>query len=132
MPLLKIPQFLFVLVATLTPSWAHESETLSPNDLLQRIERAQRSVNTLSTTHEPQWTLWVAVSFSMPKASLLRLATDAGAAQIPMVFRGVGSEPKKEDPQPQAKPKHNWSATAKPFWLGILQILSRSSNKAPA
>lgn len=115
MHLLKIPQLLFVLVATLTPSWAHESEALSPNDVLQRIERAQRSVNTLSTTHEPQWTLWVAVSFSMPKASLLRLATDVGAAQIPMVFRGVGSEPKKEDPQPKAKPQTQLERYGKAF-----------------
>ena len=112
---LKIPVFLFVLVTTLTPAWALEPQALTPNDILQRIERAQASVNTLSTENQSLWSLWVAVSFSMPRTSLSRLATDAGAAQIPLVFRGVGTEPEKEDPQPQGKPQTQLERYGKNF-----------------
>ena len=112
---LKIPVFLFVLVTTLTPAWALEPQALTPNDILQRIERAQASVNTLPTENQSLWSLWVAVSFSMPRTSLSRLATDAGAAQIPLVFRGVGTEPEKEDPQPQGKPQTQLERYGKNF-----------------
>ena len=112
---LKIPLFLVVLVTTITPAWALEPQALTPNDILQRIERAQASVNTLSTDNQSQWSLWAAVSFSMPRTSLSRLATDAGAAQIPLVFRGVGTEPEKEDPQPQGKPQTQLERYGKNF-----------------
>ena len=112
---LKIPMFLFVLVTTLTPAWALEPQALTPNDILQRIERAQASVNTLPTDNQSLWSLWVAVSFSMPKASLSRLATDAGAAQIPLVFRGVGTQPDEYDRETNEPPQTQLERYGKGF-----------------
>ena len=112
---LKIPVFLFVLVTTLTPAWALEPQALTPNDILQRIERAQASVNTLPTDNQSLWSLWVAVSFSMPKASLSRLATDAGAAQIPLVFRGVGTQPDEYDRETNEPPQTQLERYGKGF-----------------
>lgn len=52
--------------------------------------------------------IFVAVSFSMPKASLEKLAIDAKDAQIPLVFRGVKVQEElkvklKEEPQTMEK-----------------------------
>ena len=101
MHLFKHPVLLFALLVGNAASWAAEAPALTPNDILLRIENAQASIKALPDTQHPQWTLWAAVSFSVPEANLLRLASDAGAAGIPLVFRGVGTEPNANDRQRQ-------------------------------
>ncbi len=105
MHLLKISVCLLLLVTRVTPSWAIEPEALSPNEILSRIEKAQATIETLPTSNQPRWVLWAAVSFSMPQKSLLRLAGDAADAQIPLVFRGVGTEPNDKNIDRKGKPE---------------------------
>lgn len=93
---------LSVALSSLNGAWARALDSLTPGDVLSRIEKAQASIQTLPDANQPRWTLWVAVSFSMPQASLMRLATDASVAEIPLVFRGVGSHPNDEN-TPQTK-----------------------------
>lgn len=100
----KIPMMLGVIgLTSLNSSWAMDSTLVSPDEVLSKVENAQALLETLPNPQRAHWTLWAAVSFSMPEANLMRLATDAQAAGIALVFRGVGTEP--EDHQPTEKPQ---------------------------
>lgn len=100
----KIPMMLGVIgLTSLNASWAMDSTLVSPDEVLSKVENAQALLETLPNSQRAHWTLWAAVSFSMPETSLMRLATDAKAAGIALVFRGVGTEP--EDHQPTEKPQ---------------------------
>ena len=90
-------------LTSLNASWAMDSTLVSPDEVLSKVENAQAFLETLPNPQRAHWTLWAAVSFSMPEASLMRLASDAKAAGIALVFRGVGTEP--EDHQPTEKPQ---------------------------
>ena len=75
---------------------------LTPGEVQTIVEQAQESVQTLPQTQEEDIAIAIAVSLSMPKASLLKLGQDARDAGLPLTFRGVGTEIKnKPDEKPQ-------------------------------
>ena len=75
---------------------------LTPEDVQNLVHEAQTAVEKLPTHEEEQVAVAIAVSLSMPKASLLRLAEDARDAGLPLTFRGVGTEINN---RPDEKPK---------------------------
>ena len=75
---------------------------LTPGEVQAIVQQAQESVQTLPPTQEEDIAIAIAVSLSMPKASLLKLGQDARDAGLALTFRGVGSEIKnKPDEKPQ-------------------------------
>ena len=75
-----------LLLSVLTSSaWAIE-----PVDIAQVVEDSKTQLANLPDPEKGRPSVFVAVSLSMPKASLLRLAHDGKDAQIPLVFRGGG------------------------------------------
>lgn len=75
---------------------------LTPLELQSVVNEAQHSVNELPKPDEEEVVIAVAVSLSMPKASLQRLARDATDAGLALSFRGVGVEMNdKPDEKPQ-------------------------------
>ena len=75
---------------------------LTPEDVQNLVHKAQTSVEKLPTHEEEQVAVAIAVSLSMPKASLIRLAEDARDAGLPLSFRGVGTEiNNRPDEKPQ-------------------------------
>ena len=75
---------------------------LTPGEVQTIIEQAQESVQTLPQTQEEDITIAVAVSLSMPRASLLKLGQDARDAGLALTFRGVGTEiQNRPDEKPQ-------------------------------
>lgn len=75
---------------------------LTPGEVQTIVQQAQESVQTLPPTQEEDITIAIAVSLSMPKASLLKLGRDARDAGLALTFRGVGTEIKnKPDEKPQ-------------------------------
>lgn len=80
---------LLVLLAALGFSTAY---ALTPFELQTVISEAQQSVNNLPEPDEKELVIAVAVSLSMPRASLERLAVDARDAGLALSFRGVGVE----------------------------------------
>ena len=75
---------------------------LTPGEVQAIVQQAQESVQSLSQTQEEDIAITVAVSLSMPKASLLKLGQDARDAGLALTFRGVGTEIKnKPDEKPQ-------------------------------
>lgn len=80
---------LLVLLAALGFSTAY---ALTPLELQTVISEAQQSVNNLPEPDEKELVIAVAVSLSMPRASLERLAVDARDAGLALSFRGVGVE----------------------------------------
>ena len=75
---------------------------LTPQDVQNLVQEAQTAVEKLPAHEEEQMAVAIAVSLSMPKASLLRLAEDARDAELPLTFRGVGTEITNK---PDEKPK---------------------------
>lgn len=75
---------------------------LTPQDVQNLVQEAQTSVEKLPAREEKQVAVAIAVSLSMPKASLIRLAEDARDAGLPLSFRGVGTEITNK---PDEKPK---------------------------
>lgn len=75
---------------------------LTPQDVQTLVHEAQTAVEKLPTHEEEQVAVAIAVSLSMPKASLLRLAEDSRDAGLPLTFRGVGTEiNNRPDEKPQ-------------------------------
>ncbi len=66
------------------------------------VQQAQESVQTLPQTQEEDIAIAVAVSLSMPRASLLKLGQDARDAGLALTFRGVGTEIQN---RPDEKPR---------------------------
>ena len=65
---------------------------LTPGEVQTIVEQAQESVQTLPQTQEEDIAIAIAVSLSMPKASLLKLGQDARDTGLALTFRGVGTE----------------------------------------
>ena len=78
------------------------TSALTPGEVQAIVQQAQESVPTLPQTQEEDIAIAVAVSLSMPRASLLKLGQDARDAGLTLTFRGVGTEIKnKPDEKPQ-------------------------------
>lgn len=75
---------------------------LTPLELQTVIAEAQQSVNDLPEPNEEELLIAIAVSLSMPRASLERLAIDARDAGLALSFRGVGVE---INDKPDEKPR---------------------------
>lgn len=90
---------LLLLMAALGLSTAY---ALTPLELQTVISEAQQAVNNLPEPDEKELVIAVAVSLSMPRASLERLAIDARDAGLALSFRGVGVEITN---QPDEKPR---------------------------
>lgn len=75
---------------------------LTPGEVQAIVQQAQESVQTLPQTQEEDIAIAVAVSLSMPRASLLKLGQDARDAGLTLTFRGVGTEiQNRPDEKPQ-------------------------------
>lgn len=93
---------LFLSVALTLLSFSQTVFALTPLDVQTLVLEAQTAVEKLPSQEEEQVAVAIAVSLSMPKASLLRLAEDARDAGLPLTFRGVGTEITNK---PDEKPK---------------------------
>ena len=69
---------------------------IDPMEIARLVDESKAQIETLPQPTESHPLVFVAVSLSMPKSSLLRLAKDAKDAQIPLVFRGAITN--QEDP----------------------------------
>ncbi len=75
---------------------------LTPGEVQAIVQQAQESVQTLPQTQEEDIAIAIAVSLSMPRASLLKLGQDAWDAGLTLTFRGVGTEiQNRPDEKPQ-------------------------------
>ena len=75
---------------------------LTPGEVQAIVQQAQESVQTLPQTQEEDIAIAVAVSLSMPRASLLKLGQDVRDAGLTLTFRGVGTEiQNRPDEKPQ-------------------------------
>lgn len=75
---------------------------LTPGEVQAIVQQAQESVQSLPQTQEEDIAIAVAVSLSMPRASLLKLGQDAQDAGLTLTFRGVGTEiQNRPDEKPQ-------------------------------
>lgn len=88
-----------ILLATVGITTAH---ALTPLELQTIITEAQQSVNNLPEPYEVELVIAIAVSLSMPRASLERLAIDTRDAGLALSFRGVGVE---INDKPDEKPR---------------------------
>ena len=75
---------------------------LTPGEIQTLVQEALESVQALPQTQEEDIAIAIAVSLSMPKASLLKLGQDARDAGLTLTFRGVGTEVRNDHSQ---KPK---------------------------
>lgn len=75
---------------------------LTPGEVQAIVQQAQESVQTLHQTQEEDIAIAIAVSLSMPRASLLKLGQDARDAGLSLTFRGVGAEIENK---PDEKPR---------------------------
>ena len=75
---------------------------LTPGEVQTIVEQAQEFVQTLPQTQEEDIAIAIAVSLSMPRASLLKLGQDARDAGLALTFRGVGTEIQN---RPDEKPR---------------------------
>ncbi len=80
--------FLIPLLATFCLS----AQALTPLELQSVIDEAKDSVDLLPAPEEESFVIAIAVSLSMPQASLKRLGEDARDAHLALSFRGVGKE----------------------------------------
>ena len=78
------------------------TSALTPGEVQAIVQQAQESVQTLPQTQEEDIAIAVAVSLSMPRASLLKLGQDARDAGLALTFRGVGTEIQN---RPDEKPR---------------------------
>ena len=93
---------LFLSIALSLVCFSEAVFALTPQDVQNLVQEAQTAVENLPAHEEEQVVVAIAVSLSMPKASLLRLAEDARDAELPLTFRGVGTEiTSKPDEKPQ-------------------------------
>lgn len=65
---------------------------LTPGEIQSLVQQAQETVQSLPQTQEEDIAIAIAVSLSMPRASLLKLGQDARDAGLALSFRGVGKE----------------------------------------
>lgn len=65
---------------------------LTPGEIQSLVQQAQETVQSLPQTQEEDIAIAIAVSLSTPRASLLKLGQDARDADLPLTFRGVGTE----------------------------------------
>lgn len=93
---------LFLSIALSLVCFSEAVFALTPEDVQTLVHEAQTAVEKLPSQEEKQVAVTIAVSLSMPKASLLRLAEDARDAGLPLTFRGVGTEITNK---PDEKPK---------------------------
>lgn len=93
---------LFLSIALSLVCFSEAVFALTPEDVQNLVQEAQTAVEKLPAHEKEQMTVAIAVSLSMPKASLLRLAEDARDAGLPLTFRGVGTEITNK---PDEKPK---------------------------
>ena len=78
------------------------TSALTPGEVQAIVQQAQESVQTLPQTQEEDIAIAIAVSLSMPRASLLKLGQDARDAGLTLTFRGVGTEiQNRSDEKPQ-------------------------------
>ena len=78
------------------------TSALTPGEVQAIVQQAQESVQTLPQTQEEDIAIAVAVSLSMPRASLLKLGQDARDAGLALTFRGVGTDIQN---RPDEKPR---------------------------
>lgn len=78
------------------------TSALTPGEVQAIVQQAQESVQTLPQTQEEDIAIAIAVSLSMPRASLLKLGQDARDADLALTFRGVGTEIQN---RPDEKPR---------------------------
>lgn len=78
------------------------TSALTPGEVQAIVQQAQESVQTLPQTQEEYIAIAIAVSLSMPRASLLKLGQDARDAGLALTFRGVGTEIQN---RPDEKPR---------------------------
>ena len=91
-------KFMLYLCAALS----FNAYALTPGEIQSLIQQAQETVQSLPQTQEEDIGIAIAVSLSMPRASLLKLGQDARDAGLALTFRGVGTEIKnKTDEKPQ-------------------------------
>lgn len=83
---------LFLSVALSLVCFSEAVFALTPEEVQTLVHEAQTAVEKLPAHEEEQVAVAIAVSLSIPKASLLRLAEDARDAGLPLTFRGVGTE----------------------------------------
>ena len=79
-----------------------KTSALTPDEVQAIVQQAQESVQTLPQTQEEDIAIAIAVSLSMPRASLLKLGQDARDAGLTLTFRGVGTEIQN---RPDEKPR---------------------------
>lgn len=78
------------------------TSALTPGEVQAIVQQAQESVQTLPQTQEEDIAIAIAVSLSMPRASLLKLGQDARDTGLTLTFRGVGTEiQNRPDEKPQ-------------------------------
>lgn len=78
------------------------TSALTPGEVQAIVQQAQESVQTRPQTQEEDIAIAIAVSLSMPRASLLKLGQDARDAGLTLTFRGVGTEiQNRPDEKPQ-------------------------------
>ena len=68
------------------------TSALTAGEVQAIVQQAQESVQSLPQTQEEDIAIAVAVSLSMPRASLLKLGQDARDVGLALTFRGVGTE----------------------------------------
>lgn len=90
------------ILFTLSLFLSLNTHALTPAEVQSIVLQAQESVQNLPQTQEEDLSLVIAVSLSMPKASLLKLGLDARDAGLALTFRGVGTEVRND---PSQKPK---------------------------
>lgn len=78
------------------------TSALTPGEVQAIVQQAQESVQTLPQTQEEDIAIAIAVSLSMPRASLLKLGQDARDVGLVLTFRGVGTEIQN---RPDEKPR---------------------------
>ncbi len=93
---------LFLSIALSLVCFSEAVFALTPEDVQNLVHETQTAVEKLPSQEKKQVAVTIAVSLSMPKASLLRLAEDARDAGLPLTFRGVGTEITNK---PDEKPK---------------------------
>lgn len=75
---------------------------LTPAEIQSLVQQTQETVQSLPRSQEEDIAIAVAVSLSMPRASLLKLGQDARDAGLTLTFRGVGTEiQNRPDEKPQ-------------------------------
>lgn len=88
--------FLMGLISSVAVAQIPPQAFTSAGDIRRSVQEAQAILKTIDETKEStSIDLFVAISKSMPKTSLERLARDAAQAQVPLVLQGVGTRPEK-------------------------------------